>query len=174
MKNKETVLSITYILSGSLLLVFNDISDSWMGKLLVVIGYIFYFVGLGKLISGLDEIGQKGAKNLKMGIILGIIAVVIDFIPIVGVVSIFFYFAAFILQLMGLLKIKKSKSTGKEGVKGINYILIAVVLGLIQGILSFLPVVGDSLVFFVAILYIIFIILGWINVQRGIYNQNQI
>ena len=168
MNNKETFLSITYILSGSLLLVFNDITENWMGKLLVLIGYIFYFKGLNKLVLGLDEIGKNGAKNLKTAVILGIIAIIIDFVPIIGGVSIFFYFAAFILQLIGLIKLKKSKSTGKEGIKGINLILIAVVIGIFQGIFDYVPFVGHSIVFLIAILYIIFIISGWINVQRGI------
>jgi len=169
MNNKESFLSITYILSGSLLLVFNDITEGWMGKLLVIIGYIFYFIGLNKLISGVDEVGKKGAKDLKTGIILGIIAVIINYIPIISVISVFFYFGSFILQLIGLLKLKKSKSTGKVGAKGIKLIFIAVFIGIIQGIFSIIPFIGKSIVFAFAILYITFLILGWINVQRGIY-----
>ena len=87
MDKKETIKSVTFVLSGALLQMFNGIGGGWASSLAAIFGMILFFMGLSKLKSGIDEKGQGGVKLLIIAAILSIVGFVFDIIPMLGIVA---------------------------------------------------------------------------------------
>ncbi len=124
MEKKETIKSVTFILSGALLQMFNGIGDGWASSLAALFGMIIFFMGLKKLKSGVDEKGQAAVKLLIVSAILSMVGFVIDIIPLMGILASIVLLAAFIVELIGILKLKASASIGEAGKSGVTLVLV--------------------------------------------------
>lgn len=173
MDKKETIKSVTFILGGSLLQMFNGIGGGWASSLTAIFGMVLFFKGLSALKEGLDEAGQGGVKLLITAAILSIIGFVFDIIPLMGIVASIILLAAFIVELVGFLKLKASASIGEEGKKGISLLLVAMILGIITSILGLIPFIGAIVGSIVSIIALVLVFFGWIKVQEGLMNNAQ-
>ncbi|NLH51471.1 MAG: hypothetical protein GX459_01340 [Bacteroidales bacterium] len=172
MTSSIAITSVTFILVGNMLITYNNIGVGWTAILTAIFGYILFFVGLSRLKTSLDEIGQNGVSKIIWATIIGIVALLMSYIPIAGgFLAGILTIIAFILQIVGLLKLKKSSSIGLIGANGVNYLLIAMVIMIMTGLFSIIPFVGGpikSVFAFVAFLIIPF---GWIKIQEGIIEK---
>lgn len=171
MENKETIKSISFILSGALLQLFNGIGGGWATTLVAIFGFILFFIGLDKLKNGLDATGQSGVGMLKIAALIGAVGAVIDLVPLMGWLASLAFIAAFVLELVGFLKLKSSQSLGEEGKGGVTLLLVAMVLAIVQAFFGFLPFVGGffSSLFALAALALVFF--GWVKVQDDILSR---
>ena len=109
MEKKEIIKSVTFVLSGSLLQMFNGIGDGLWSTLTSIFGIVLFFIGLSKLKEGLDESGKAAVKMLIIAAILAGVGFLLNLIPLVGgVIASIVLLAAFIIQLIGYLKLKNS------------------------------------------------------------------
>jgi uncharacterized membrane protein len=168
MKTKS-ITSITYVLIGNMLLIYNSIGSGWTATLTAMFGLILFFVGLSSLKSFLDEIGQNGINKLIWAAILGILASVFSFIPIVGSIPAgLLNLIAFILQIVGLLNLKKSVRLGELGANGVNYLLLAMGIMLIASFLSIIPFIGGYFKEVISFIAFILIPFGWLKIQEAL------
>ena len=164
---EKFISSVTLVLAGNMLTIFNNIGSGWATTATAILGFILYFIGLGQLKTVFDEFGQKGIKLLINATIVGLIAMFFDFIPLMGILSGIIYIVAFIMQIVGLMELKKSQSIGTEGIAGVGNLIGAMVLVIVGSILGLIPFAGNSINAVVSLAALIIIILGWLKIQQG-------
>lgn len=168
MEKKETIKSITFILSGALLQMFGGIGSGWGASLTAIFGLILFFVGLSKLKKGLDNKGKSGVSMLIIAAIIGIIAFIFDIIPTMGIIASILFIAGFVIEFIGFLTLRSSDDIGTSGEAGVVLLLIAMILGMIVGILGFVPLAGGIIGTILSIVGIILVFFGWLKIQDGI------
>jgi hypothetical protein len=165
---KETIQSITFILAGSLLQMFNGVGSSWAGTLAAIFGIIIFFMGLKKLKDGLDEIGQAAVGLLYISIIIGIVGLFIDLIPGFGLFASIIFVVAFVFELLGFLKLKNSATIGEMGKSGVTFLLIAMGLAILSNLIGIIPFLGAVVGNVFSLAALIFVFFGWLRVQDGL------
>lgn len=171
MEKKETIKSVTFIISGALLQMFNGIGGNWAASLIAIFGLVLFFMGLKKLSDGVDEAGKGAIKLLVIAAIIGIVGLVFDIIPLLGIIAPIIFIAAFVFELIGFLKLKSSATIGESGKSGITLLLIAMVLAILESILSFIPVLGAIVGSILSIIALILVFFGWLKIQEGIIDN---
>lgn len=172
MEKKETIKSVTFILSGSLLQMFNGIGNGWISTLTAIFGLILFFMGLNKLKKGIDEKGHAAVKMLIIAAIIGIVGLILDLIPLVGIVASIVFIVAFIIQLIGVIKLKGSESIGESGKSGVTLLLVAMILAIVQSIFGFVPLAGGIVAGILSFVALILVFFGWLKIQDGIIIHN--
>ena len=172
---KDGIKAISLIIAGSLLALFNVISDGWGATVTAIIGFVFFFWGLSKLKSILDDKGKSAVTLLIVAAIIGIVAAILDIIPLIGgIIAGILLLIAFIIELIGFFKLKKSETIGESGAKGVNLILVSmllIIIGVLFDLLP-LPVIGGIIASILSIISLVLILLGWIKVQEGIVEKS--
>lgn len=168
MEKKETIKSVTFVIAGSLLQMFNGIGGGWASSLTAIFGLVLFFIGLKKLKEGMDEAGQGAVKFLIIAAIIGVVGLLIDLIPLMGLISSLIFIAVFIVELIGFIKLKASKSIGEVGKGGITLLIVAMGLAIVQSIFGLIPFVGGMIGSVISIVAIILVFFGWLKVQEGI------
>lgn len=168
MEKKETIKSVTYVLSGALLQMFNGIGDGWISTLTAIFGMILFFIGLSKLKTGLDTVGQSGVKLLIIAAILSIVGFVFDLIPLMGIFASIVLIAAFVVELIGFLKLKASASIGVVGKSGVSLLIVAMILAILESLFSIVPLVGGIVGSILSLAALILVFFGWCKVQEGL------
>lgn len=172
MNKKETIKSVTFILSGALLQMFNGIGDGLWSTFTSIFGIILFFIGLSKLKEGLDENGKAGAKLLIISAIIAGIGFIIDLIPLIGgMVASIVLLAAFIVQLIGYLKLKTSDAIGEVGRSGANLLFIAMIVAAFASLVGIVPFLGDIVVSISSFIGLILLFFGWLKVQEGLIEE---
>ena len=168
METKETTKAVTFILSGSLLQMFNGVSGGFWSGITALIGVAIFFIGLSSLKKGIDEQGKSAISLLIIAAIVSGIGYLLGLIPLVGIVGSIFLLAAFIVELIGYLRLKNSNSIQETGKKGVNLLLVAMVLGAVSALLGIIPFLGGVIVSICSLAGTILILLGWVKIQEGL------
>ena len=175
MINTKSITSVTFILIGNMLTTYGSIGEGWTASLTAIFGLILFFVGLNRLKSALDPIGQEGVGKLIWAAILGIIATLFSYIPLVGGIPAgLLNLIAFILQVVGLLKLKNSTTLGTIGANGVNYLLVAMVIMIIAGLFNIIPFAGSYIKSVFAFIAFLIIPFGWLKIQEAIIEKGTI
>jgi hypothetical protein len=171
MEKKETIKSVTFILSGSLLQIFNGVGDNWRATLASIFGIILLFIGLRNLKNGLDNPGKKAVMLLIVATVLGIIGLIFDLIPLLGIVAGIFFILTFILELVGFIMLLSSATIGAGGKTGAILLIIAMIVAVIESILGLLPFVGGIIGGILGIIALILVFFGWLKIQDGLLSN---
>lgn len=171
MEKKETIKSVTFIISGAILQMFNGIGGNWAASLIAIFGLVLFFMGLKKLSDGVDEAGKGAIKLLVISAIIGIVGLVFDIIPLLGIIAPIIFIVAFVFQLIGFLKLKSSATIGEAGKSGITLLLIAMVLAILGSILGIVPALGSIVDSILSIIALILVFFGWLKIQEGIIDN---
>lgn len=172
MENKSAIQSVTYILSGALLQLFNGVDDGWASTLVAIFGFILFYVGLGKLKSGLDAPGQQAVGLLMIAAIIGVAGAFIDLIPLMGIFASLAFVAAFVIELIGFLRLKNSGALNEAGKSGVSLLIAAMALAIVQSLFGFLPFVGGIFAAIFAIAAIVLVFLGWVKIQEDMAERS--
>lgn len=169
MEKKETIKSITFILSGSLLQMFNGIGGGIWSGLAAIFGMVIFFMGLSKLKAGLDESGQAAVKMLIIAAIISLVGFVVDLLPVIGgVFASIILLVAFIVELIGVLKLKGCATIGDTGKSGVTLLLVAMILAIVSAVVGIVPLLGAVVVSVFSLASLILVFFGWIKVQEGL------
>lgn len=171
MEKKETIKSVTFILAGALLQMFNGIGGGWISSLTAIFGLILFFIGLSKLKAGIDDKGKGAVKLLIIAAILGIIGLIFDIIPLLGIVAAIIFIVTFIVELIGFIKLRGSASIGESGKGGVTLLIIAMILAIVESIIGLLPLIGGIIGSIIALVALILVFFGWIKIQDGIIDN---
>lgn len=160
------------ILLAVLMHVYDGIGDTIMTGLAALIGLIFYFVGLGKLKSVLDDKGVQGISKLKIAVILGIVGVVIGMLPLVGgIIGGIIGIIAFVFEFLGYGILKSSVTIGAEGQAGAGKLRISMILVMVGMVLGFFPLIGGTLQAFTSLVALWLIFRGWNMILTGMEGE---
>jgi len=170
---KETFQSVTFILAGSLLQMFNGVGSSWTATLAAIFGIILFFMGLKKLNDVLDEAGRGAVKMLNISIIIGIVGLVIDLLPGFGLFASIIFVVAFVFELIGFIKLKSSVSIGEVGKSGVTFLLAAMALAILTSIIGIVPFLGSVVGSVLSLVALIFVFFGWLRIQEGLMENQQ-
>ncbi len=168
MENKETIKSVTFIIAGALLQIFNGVGGGWAAPVVSIFGLILFFIGLKKLKDGLDPAGQRAVSMLIIAAIVGFVGLIIDLIPLVGWLAIIILMLAFIIELVGFLRLKASETIGDKGKSGAGLLVISMVLVVIAALFWFIPVVGGIISSILSLAALFLVFYGWQRIQSGI------
>ncbi len=171
MEKKETIKSVTFIISGALLQIFNGIGGNWAASLAAIFGLVLFFMGLKKLSEGVDDAGKSAIKLLVISAIVGIVGLVFGIIPLLGLVAPIIFIVAFVLELIGFIKLKSSATIGESGKSGVTLLLIAMGLAILESILSIVPFLGAVVGSILSLAAIILVFFGWLKIQEGIMDN---
>jgi hypothetical protein len=169
MEKKENIKSVTFVLSGSLLQMFNGIGGGFWSTMTAILGIVLFFIGLSRLKGGLDEAGKGAVKLLIIAAILSGVGFILKLIPVIGgVIASVFVLAAFVIQLIGYIKFKSSDSIGEIGKSGVTLLLVAMILAAFGALLGIVPFLGGIVVSIVSFIGLILLFLGWLRIQEGL------
>ena len=166
MEKKDAIVSITYIISGALLQMFNGVQDGFGATLISIFGFIVFFMGLSKLKNLVDEIGQKAIGLLMIAALIGAGGAVIDLIPLMGLIASIAYLAAFIMELIGLSQLKSSRTFGPEGKSGFSILTLAMVLSIVRAVIGVIPFIGGIFASIISVAVVVLVLVGWMKVQE--------
>lgn len=156
-----------FILLAVLLHVYNSIGDTVMTGIAALIGLIIYWMGLARIRTALDSVGEQGVGKLKIAVILGLIGVVIGWIPLIGgIIGGILVILAFIFEFMGYGLLKTSGAMGNDGQVGAGKLRTSMILLLVAAVIGFIPLLGivEKLLSLVA-LWLVF--QGWSMMLQG-------
>ena len=155
------------VLMAILLHLYDSIGDSTTTGIAALIGLILFFVGLGKLKSGLDEKGAQGVSRLNIAVILSIVAVIFGWIPLLGgIVAGILLIIAFIIEFLGYTLMMQSTALGTEGQAGAGKLRISMIILLVGSIIGFFPLTG-MVVGILALVALWFVFKGWSMILQG-------
>lgn len=160
-----------WVLIGGLLFIYKEIGGGIAFKIIALIGIVLFFLGLGKLVHNLDEEGAKGAKKIRIALILLIVATFLDMIPLMGLVAGIVSIVAFIVELTGYLRLKNSAAISEIGQRGAKVLVINMVLLAVASLFGIIPFVGNMVVGIFSIVGIVLWVVGWLRIEAGTVNS---
>lgn len=161
-----------FILLAVLLHVYDGIGDTLMTGLAALIGLVFYWIGLGKLKSILDDHGIQGISKLKIAVILGIVGVAIGLLPLIGgIVGGIIGLVAFIFEFIGYGLLKNCATIGSEGQDGAGKLRTSMIIVFVAVVVGFLPVIGDMFQAFLSLVALWFVFQGWNKMLFGLESE---
>ena len=133
-----------------------------------VVGYIIYLIG----INGIKKATAGGpdaaaTNNLFIGVILELVGAIIGFIPVIGLVGSIVGFVGLIFMLIGFNKMKNSTTLPALAASGSSKLFIAMILGLVGGLLGLIPVAGAIIKAILSIVCLILGIMGWASIAKS-------
>lgn len=138
----------------------------------VVFGYAAFIIRLEDLSLIVNENDAKFVKNIKLGMILYVVALALDFFPAVGwILSGLVSIAAFVLLLMAYMNLKKSETFPETGRNGASTLFLAMILGVVASVLCIIPVIGTILGGILFIVCFVMNILGWKKIAEPVAVQ---
>jgi uncharacterized membrane protein len=151
---------------------FTSFSSSLQG--LIIGGYVMLLFGLGGFRQILETNDAAAVGKIRTGVILGLIASVINMIPLIGwIIAGIINIVAFILMLMGYSGLKNSPTFPNNARRGAGQLFTSQILLLISGaiglLLGWILLLGFVIHIFEGILnFIAFILLlsGWATIKN--------
>ncbi len=133
-----------------------------------VVGYIIYLIG----INGIKKATAGGpdaaaTNNLFIGVILELVGAIIGFIPVIGLVGSIVGFIGLIFMLIGFNKMKNSTTLPALAASGSSKLFIAMIIGLVGGLLGLIPVAGAIINVILGIVCLILGIIGWASIAKS-------
>lgn len=156
-----------FILLAVLLHVYNSIGDTMMTGIAALVGLIMYWIGLGKIRTSLDSVGEQGVSKLKIAVILGLVGVIIGWIPLIGgIIGGILAILAFVFEFMGYGLLKGSNAIGNEGQIGAGKLRTSMIILLVATVIGFIPGLG-IVEKILSIIAVWFVFQGWNLILSG-------
>lgn len=157
-----------FILLAVLLHVYNSIGDTMMTGIAALVGLIMYWIGLGKIRTSLDSVGEQGVSKLKIAVILGLVGVIIGWIPLIGgIIGGILAILVFVFEFMGYGLLKGSNAIGNEGQIGAGKLRTSMIILLVATVIGFIPGLG-IVEKILSIIAVWFVFQGWSLILSGI------
>ena len=141
---------------------------SIIASLVVIAGYVYYFLGINgmkKSLAGTPDF--PAANNLYLGVLLGLIGSVVALIPFIGFLGTLSSFVGFIVMMMAYDTMIVSMTLPALAVSGSSKLFVSMLLALIGGVLGLIPIAGGILEAIMSIIVLIFGFMGWSAISRS-------
>ena len=138
-----------------------------MTGIAALVGLIMYWIGLGKIRTSLDSVGEQGVSKLKIAVILGLVGVIIGWIPLIGgIIGGILAILAFVFEFMGYGLLKGSNAIGNEGQIGAGKLRTSMIILLAATVIGFIPGLG-IVEKILSIIAVWFVFQGWSLILSG-------
>ncbi|MBP5643209.1 MAG: hypothetical protein J6X10_03110 [Bacteroidales bacterium] len=129
-------------------------------NILVVAGFIAFFIRIKDLTALVGENDIDGMNKVKNGILIYILALMLKKITVIGwVLGPIGFIVSCVFLLLGYNALKKSETfPGKDGMK---LLFIAMIIGIVGGVLAIIPALGTILGGICFIVEFVLVLLGW-------------
>ncbi|MDR3094629.1 MAG: hypothetical protein LBU62_08335 [Bacteroidales bacterium] len=134
----------------------------------IIIGYVLILMGLGGFKEVLDGSDSAAVGRLRIGFILGIIAIGVDFIPLLGWAAGVLNIIAFVLLLLGYSALKSSATFPTQARSGASTLFVAAILMVVGEVLDYIPIIGDFISAVLSLVAFILVLVGWNKIKNTI------
>lgn len=127
----------------------------------VIAAVVLFFLRLGDwkaLLIGNDE---KAVGQIRLAMILSLVATVLGFIPGIGILALLVSLAALILQLLGYSALKNSTTLPAKASEGAGKVFTSQILAIVAAIVVFIPIIGGIAALVCSIIGFIMMLKGW-------------
>ncbi|MDR1863996.1 MAG: hypothetical protein LBR08_00300 [Bacteroidales bacterium] len=135
---------------------------------LIAIGYVLTLMGLGGFRNVLSDVDSDAVGKIRMGFILALVAVGVDFFPLTGWIVGVLNIIAFILMLVGYSALKESGSFPTQARGGAFTLFVAMILLIVGEVLDFIPLVGDYFNALFHLVSYILLLMGWAKIKNTV------
>lgn len=158
------------ILLAIILHSFSFINNTTATNTAALIGLVLYIRGLNKLKVDMDINGLNAIYKFKIAIIIGILAVVLDYIPLMGWISSILIIIAFIFEFLGYSILTTSTTIKNEGTKGAKLLRNSVIILIIATLFGLF---SDTISGILVILTLFMMFSGWVQIIFGLQTTNE-
>lgn len=142
--------------------------SSWfiyLVPILTVLGYVYYFLGLGDLYKEFEGDTAASIKSIRTAVILNIVASLCSLIPIAGgIIAGILNLIAFIMCLLAYGKLRNDTNfPGRDGMKTLYTTAILQIIAAVLCIIPLINIIGAI----IAIIAFIMFIVGWAKVKNA-------
>lgn len=161
--------AIASIATGSAAGLTGAVVFKFIFKLIIIAGFIYYFMGIMQMKNSAPEQAAPATKNLYLGALLGIIAAGINLLPIpfMGWIVWILELIGFIFMMIGFNGMKKATVLPEEAIKGSSLLFIAMLLTIIGIGLGLIPIAGSLINAILSIVVLILGIMGWRKISTS-------
>lgn len=133
--------------------------------ILTVIGYVYYFLGLGDLHKEFEGETSDNIKKIRTAVILNIVAALCSMIPVAGgIIGGILNLIAFILCIMAYGRLRNDANfPGRDGMKTLYTTAILQIIAAVLGIIPIINIIGAI----IGIIAFIMFIVGWGKVKNA-------
>lgn len=136
-------------------------------RILALAGYVYYFIGIrGMKIASVGNVIEPGTSQVYTGALCALIGAVIGVIPVIGFIGSILEIVAFVLIFLGFGKIR-DLAKNANAAAGAKQLWLAMLLGLIGAVISFIPFIGGIIDMIISIVVLVFGFLGWKNISNS-------
>lgn len=142
--------------------------SSWyvyLVPILTVLGYVYYFLGLGDLHKEFEGETADNIKKIRTAVILNIVAALCSMIPVAGgIIGGILNLIAFILCIMAYGRLRNDANfPGRDGMKTLYTTAILQIIAAVLGIIPIINIIGAI----IGIIAFIMFIVGWGKVKNA-------
>ena len=142
--------------------------SSWyvyLVPILTVVGYVYYFLGLGDLHREFEGETGDNIKKIRTAVILNIVAALCSMIPVAGgIIGGILNLIAFILCIMAYGRLRNDANfPGRDGMKTLYTTAILQIIAAVLGIIPIINIIGAI----IGIIAFIMFIVGWGKVKNA-------
>lgn len=133
--------------------------------ILTVVGYVYYFLGLGDLHKEFEGDTADNIKKIRTAAILNIVAALCSMIPVAGgIIGGIINLVAFIMCIMAYGRLRVDANfPGRDGMKTLYTTAILQIIAAVLSIIPLINIIGAIL----AIIAFIMFIVGWNKVKNA-------
>lgn len=133
--------------------------------ILTVIGYVYYFLGLGDLHKEFEGETSDNIKKIRTAVILNIVAALCSMIPVAGgIIGGILNLIAFILCIMAYGRLRNDANfPGRDGMKTLYTTAILQIIAAVLGIIPIINIIG----IIIGVIAFIMFIVGWGKVKNA-------
>lgn len=142
-------------------------------SLLVLVGYYLFFRSLTRFMRlQSDTRDREDVARVRIGYILMVVALFVDFIPLIGgLVSFILIIVSYAKMLSGYSGLKRSLTFPSEAREGASVLFSCTIWILIGCILSFIPLIGSIIEGIILLVTFFMILEGWGHIKNGAPNM---
>lgn len=142
--------------------------SSWfiyLVPILTVLGYVYYFLGLGDLYKEFEGETSNNVKKIRTAAIISIVACLCSMIPIAGgIIGGILNIIAFIMCLMAYGSLRNDENfPGRDGMKTLYTTAILQIIAAVLCIIPLINIIGAI----ISIIAFIMFIVGWAKVKNA-------
>ncbi len=105
--------------------------------------------------------------NIRTATILALIGVVVALIPVIGWAGSILNLIGWIMMLVAYVGLKNSATFPELARNGASKLFVAMILGVIGGVLGFIPLVGGIFEFILDVVAFILVLIGWKRIAES-------
>lgn len=138
-----------------------------LATIAIVYGYWLFLKSIDVFKKQVLEPDAPRVGNIRTATILSIIGVIVVLIPFIGWIGSILNLISWIMLLMAYAGLKNSATFPVLAREGASKLFVAMILGVVGGVLGFIPIVGSIIEFIFDVIAFIMMLVGWKRIAQS-------